>query len=215
MSRFLFLHRAAILLSALVAAGCAVPQAPGPATDRDRALTAYRERTQRLAGLHRWQLKGRVTVQGPEESGQVRLRWEHGSGGSRMVVSNPFGQTLLLVESGTAGLVVRDDRGETYQGWMARAVLRERLGWHVPIERLRHWILGTGDRRAPEALDAQGRPRRLAAGPWRVAFKAYSRVEGLWLPQRLEVRRDGIRLRLLVDSWRLMWPADSRQGQAA
>ena len=200
---------------ALAAAGCATPRSPGPAADQEVALAAYRERSARLADLERWQVRGRVAIQGPEESGQVRVRWEQTRGRSHMVVSNPFGQTLLDVEHGTGGLRVRDDRGATYRGWDARLVLRRRLGWWVPIERLAHWILGTGAERAPQALDASGRPRKLKAGPWRVAFQAYSRVEGVWLPRRLEVHRDGISLRLHVDSWSLAWPSDGRQGPAA
>jgi outer membrane lipoprotein LolB len=203
------------LLAALLVGGCAVPQLPDQAEDRAQAEAGYRERAARLAELASWELRGRVVAKGPGESGQARIRWSRSGDAGRLAVSNPFGQTLLEVRSGSDGLSLRDARGGVFHGGEVHAVLRERLGWRVPIGRLADWALGLapGDQ-VPEDLDGRGRPRHLRAGPWTVTFSEYMRVDGLWLPQSMRVARDGMQLRIRVDRWRLQW-ADGDGAQSA
>ena len=188
-------------------AGCAVPQLPGPAEDREAAVAAYERRAARLAELAGWRLDGRVVAKGPGESGQARIRWSRSDGEGRLAVRNPFGQTVLEVRTGARGLQLRDARGGVYRGARVHAVLRERLGWRVPVGRLADWALGLGrGGAAPADLDGRGRPRHLTAGGWRVAFTEYMRVEGLWLPRAMRVSREDMQLRIRVDRWQLQWP---------
>jgi outer membrane lipoprotein LolB len=196
---------------ALLLAGCAVPQMPGPAADRDAAVAAYEARAERLGQLAGWQLDGRVVAKGSGESGQARIRWSRRHGDGRLAVRNPFGQTVLEVRSGPSGLRLRDARGGLYRGQRVHTVLEQRLGWRVPVGRLADWALGLARPDGPPAdLDGRGRPRHLTADGWTVAFTEYQKVDGLWLPQAMRVSRDGMRLRIKVHRWRLEWPAGER-----
>jgi outer membrane lipoprotein LolB len=203
-----------VLVGAGLLTACGV-QAPGPRTTGQEARDAYQERARRLADLAGWTLSGRVSVQGGEQSGQVRVRWQRDAQGSRLEVRNPFGQTLIRLTRDPSGLRLRDDRGRVYTGGAARQVLRARLGWRVPVGRLGDWVLGLARRGGtPAALDGLGRPLRIEAGPWRVAYPRYVEVKGVWLPRELQVGRDGLDLRIRVDDWDLRW-AGGGKGAAA
>ncbi|MFP4614393.1 MAG: lipoprotein insertase outer membrane protein LolB [Thiohalorhabdus sp.] len=188
---------------AMVLAGCAA-LGPQPAEDRDRAAAAYRERAEALAAPDGWRMVARVRVEGPEESGQVRLHWTHQDRSDRLQVRNPFGQTVLEVRYGAQGMQVRDSRGRTYRGATARMVLQRRLGWRVPVESMARWALGLADEeRLPEVLDDLGAPLELRSGPWRVTYGEYREVEGIRLPRDIRLEREGAEARLRVEQWDL------------
>ncbi|MEF8794228.1 lipoprotein insertase outer membrane protein LolB [Thiohalorhabdus sp.] len=200
----------------ILLAGCAGIQLPEPAANRDQAVAAYKERVDRLSKLVGWRLDGRVVAKGPGESGQARIRWSRSDREGRLAVRNPFGQTILEMRNGPRGLRLRDAQGGVFRGDRAHTVLRERLGWRVPVGRLADWALGLGrGEGVPADLDANGRPRHLAADGWTVTFSEYIQVDGLSLPQSMLVSRDEMQLRIRVQEWHLQWPDGSRPGQQA
>ncbi|MFA9459378.1 lipoprotein insertase outer membrane protein LolB [Thiohalorhabdus methylotrophus] len=203
------------LLVLLLLSGCA-GLGPQPAEDREAAVAAYRERAGILSKLEQWRLMGRVSVRGPQESGQVRVRWTGDARGGHIQVRNPFGQTVMEVRRGGQGLRVRNARGEVYRGWRARAVLRRQLGWQVPFGPMARWALGLArGKRIPETLDDRGRPLTLKSGPWRVTYGEYRKVDGVWLPVDLRVTREDVELHLRVDQWHLQQDADPAKGRSA
>lgn len=208
-----FLHRLLGLVAFASLAGCAVPQLPERAEDQDKARAAYKERAERLSRLSGWRLDGRVVAKGPGESGQARIRWSRTGEDGRLAVRNPFGQTVLEVRSGTQGLRLRDAQGGVFRGDRVHTVLRERLGWRVPLGRLADWALALPrSKGVPGDLDARGRPRHLTADGWTVAYREYTRVDGVWLPLAMRVSRDEMQLRIRVQEWHLQWPQDGRAG---
>jgi len=200
-----------------LAAGCAGPRGPEPAADRDVAVASFQDRAQRLAELAGWRLRGRATVDSEQGSGQVRIRWSHQGRQGRLAVSNPFGQTLMVLRHSPQGLRLRDREGHSYRGRQAREVLRQRLGSWVPVDRFSGWALGLPARSGdlPARLDERGLPLGLERAPWAVEYTGYRRTDGVWLPSAMEISREGVRLRIRVDQWDLEWRADTEGGGAA
>lgn len=204
-------------ISVLLAMGCAGPTGPEPAADRDAAMASYQERAQRLAGLTGWRLQGRATVDSEQGGGQVRIRWSHRGKEGRLAVSNPLGQTLMVLRHSPQGLRLRDQEGRTYRGRQAREVLRQRLGSWVPVDRFSGWALGlpTRSEDPPAGLDERGLPLRLERAPWSVEYTGYRRTDGVWLPTAMEISREGVQLRIRVDQWKLDWQEGPQGGGKA
>lgn len=205
-----------LAISVLLATGCAGPRGPEPAADRDAAVASYQDRAQRLADLAGWRLQGRATVDSDQGSGQVRIRWSHQGREGRLAVSNPFGQTLMVLHHNPQGLRLRDREGRTYRGRQAREVLRQRLGSWVPVDRFSGWALGLPARgeEPPASLDERGLPLALEVAPWAVAYTDYRRTDGVWLPASMEISREGVQLRIRVDQWDLEWREGTEAGGA-
>ena len=114
-------------------------------------------------------------------------------GGARLTAS---GSDLTLVTS----------NGEVVDSAAAHAALAERLGFDPPLAALRYWVLGVPDPSQPatESLDpALQRLTALTQDGWRVDYQSYMSANGEPLPARLTMRRDAVRVRLLVDDWQL------------
>lgn len=144
----------------------------------------------------RFELRGRVAVAAGEEGFTASLRWAQRAERSQIELDGPLGVGGLRLDLAHGRLA--DE--------IVQADLERRLGFSLPVESLRYWMLGVPD-------PAYGAEERLAVGlgrlesleqqGWTVIFPAYARVAGVnyELPQRIEATREGVRVRLLVDSW--------------
>ena len=82
--------------------------------------------------------------------------------------------------------------------------MRQELGWSLPVEGLRSWVLGLPAERsvAVPAFDTEGRLARLSEAGWRLEYLRFEpQVGGVELPTRLNLERGDLRVKLVVDRW--------------
>jgi outer membrane lipoprotein LolB len=192
--------RPAAALAALLLAAChTLP--PAPATS-----LAWELRRPQLQGLPHFTLKGRVAVATGSTGFNANLRWIQAAGDARLTLEGPLGVGAVQVSETGGALEVVNSRGERIGDEAARAELRTRLGFEVPLDSLRYWILGVPrpGEAAQENLDpVQQRLDSLDQDGWHVAYGSYTQVSGQVLPARLTLEREAVRVRLVVDDWQL------------
>ena len=79
------------------------------------------------------------------------------------------------------------------------------LGFDPPLQSLRYWVLGVNDPAmgAERSLDGEHRLVRLQQDGWQVAYDEYMAVQRRWLPRRLTLTHQQLRLRLVINVWQL------------
>lgn len=107
-----------------------------------------------------------------------------------------------MTSDGSAVSIVTS-RGDRLDNDAARAELAKRLGFEPPLDSLRYWIQGVPEPGHPaqETLDSQQRLAALQQDGWQINYTDYMPVGGGWLPSKLTVQREGVRLRVVVDGW--------------
>ena len=136
-------------------------------------------------------------------SAGVRWRQDHDS--ATLDLSAPLGFGAAHIEQNAAGLTVTSSRGVTLEGAAASEELAKTLGFEPPLRSLRYWVLGASDPdfASQETIDDQQRLAHLEQDGWQVDYAQYTQVAGQWLPQQLTVTRQSLRLKLVVNAWRL------------
>ncbi len=83
--------------------------------------------------------------------------------------------------------------------------LQEKLGFDLPLDHLRYWVLGVPDPSAAFELtrNDQDRASKLTQDGWSVDFDRYVSVQGDLLPAHVVVSREGVRVRIVIDHWTL------------
>jgi outer membrane lipoprotein LolB len=164
---------------------------------------SWETRRPQLQARDKFELKGRVAVAAGTEGFNARLRWTQDGRQTRMSLDGPLGAGGVQVTSDGTDLSIVTSRGEKLNSDAARAELTNRLGFDPPIASLRYWILGVPqpDQPAQEALDPQQRLATLQQNGWQIEYNDYMPVNGEWLPSRLTLQREGVRLRVIVDGW--------------
>jgi len=202
------------LLSLLWLGGCAtLPETAEPsaapstegALDRDaQRLDLWLVRQVNLQRLNSWRCEGRAAILAQDGGGQISFDWLRNPQDQVLSIKTPLGQNALQLTINPSGATLIDHEGQVTQGESGEVMLNEVLGWSVPIESLRAWLLGLPSSREDSyTLDAQGRILSLDSQGWTIEYKRYSETNGLSLPSKFEMRRSEMTLRLVIDRWTL------------
>lgn len=185
------------LLVVLACAGCAPRVAQVP---------VGLEARERLLGLNHWRMLGRIGVQTRAEGFHASIRWEHEKTQDRVLVFGPFNQGGVSIVLQDDLILIRDDRGGVKTSRDAAGLVRQELGYPVPLASLRYWVIGV-PQPAQDAIpryDAMGLLRELHQDGWSLDYEAFMPVQGLALPQKLLAQDDEMKLKLVVDEWELL-----------
>jgi outer membrane lipoprotein LolB len=190
---------AALFLAVCWLAGCkTVPPrpAPGPSEPWEVRRAALQQRD-------RFDLNGRIAVAAAQEGFNARLRWKQQGARSNLALDGPLGVGGVRITSDGHTFNVVNARGQQLDSDAARSEIAARLGFEPPLESLRYWVLGVPDPSHPadEVLDDSQRLATLRQDGWQIDYGTYTTVGGQWLPSRMTLKRDDVRVRLLVDGW--------------
>jgi outer membrane lipoprotein LolB len=182
---------AAALLVAL--GGCqSVPVRPAPAPQ-----------TAALLALDSWRASGRVAVRSADAGFSASFDWQEHGGAGLLAVRGPFGAGAARIASTAQRIRIDSGNGaplEIAAPFEAlEPELAARLGFALPVDPLRYWILGVP---AP-GLPREGEGASFSQAGWSVLCSAYVPVAGVAapLPTRLELVRGSTRIRVKVDRW--------------
>jgi outer membrane lipoprotein LolB len=182
--------------------GCAAPlELRPPANDPARVAA--------LAALGEWTAQGRFAVRTGTDGSQGDLDWQQRGSDALIRVSGPLGAGALEIHWSPEALTVSGRDGAWTQSWHdsaeAERFLAERLGWSFPADSVRYWLLGIADPAAPAdwRAGADGELPGFRQHGWSVSYERYAQVEGFVLPVRLTLESPAVRLRVLIDHWRI------------
>jgi outer membrane lipoprotein LolB len=185
---------------ALVLAGCKTapppPPAVGPGADAPWGL-----QREQLGKLDRYTLNGRVAVAANGQGFTASLRYAQSPGGSDFSLDGPLGIGGLRVAYSPDELRMTTSKGVRLDGEAARADLEHRLGFALPLDALRWWLLGVPAPGEASIEEAAGEIRAFTQNGWRVSINARAPGLGFALPQKLTAEHEGARLKLLVENW--------------
>lgn len=152
-----------------------------------------------------WRLSGRLGVKTHDDAWSAHLVWEHRPAADNLRLTSPWHQGGVVIDwAQNAGISIREGTKQPEISADPDALLRAKLGFAIPLPALRYWVLGLP---APlpvaraESSHLDGTEVLHQAG-WAIRYQRYVQVNGVRLPDRLEVEGRGVRLRLAVDEWR-------------
>jgi len=151
---------------------------------------------QKAAG---WQLDGRAAVAVGTQGWQATLNWQQHGELSEVHLSGPFGIGALVIKRSPDGLSLNGAPPSD----AVLAQLQEKLGFELPLDHLRFWLLGVPDPGAAFELkrNPQERALQLNQSEWSIDYDRYMPVAGDVLPAHVVLSREGVRVRIAVDRW--------------
>lgn len=199
--------RLACLLALILLTGCqtVLTRAAGPGN-----AEAWNERREWLASLDQWTLEGRAAIAAYDEGWNANVFWQQQNEKMDVRFSGPLGMGSAAISGTPQVLTVETAEGETFTTTDPETDLYWHLGWTAPLDRMRYWVLGLPGPGPvlKQELDGAGRLIRLQQGGWTVDYADFLALPGgKSLPRKLEMRRDGVRIRLVVSGWELSEPA--------
>lgn len=184
------------ILAIAALAGCAtMHREPQPAT----AAAPWDQRIEQLKDARDWRLDGRAAVALGQQGWQASLDWRQRGADSDIHLAGPLGVGALEIKVTPAGLALNG--APPSDAMMGQ--LQERLGFELPLDNLRYWLLGIPDPGMTFELtrNPQDRALHLSQAGWNIDYDRYLPANGDLLPGRLVLSRMDVRVRIAVDHW--------------
>jgi outer membrane lipoprotein LolB len=190
------IRAAMVAAAALLAAGCA----PQPTAEHDGLR--FDERRTRLEAIPAWSMRGRLAVDTGERAFQARFSWFQDDDISTLLVRGLLGAGGIEVTGSPREMIVTA-RGERRVLEDPEIDLSELLGWWMPVDSLRAWLLGLPDpSHAAETRIGPGDALiRLDQRLWHLDYAAYQLLDGVLVPRRIDMSHGELAVRLTVDDW--------------
>ncbi|HEY9101343.1 lipoprotein insertase outer membrane protein LolB [Chitinimonas sp.] len=188
------LRIAPALVAGLLLAACAT-QRPAPG-----ALSHLPEQ---------YSVAGRVAVNAAGKGYNARFSWTHQAALDTVDVSNPLGQVVARLELAPDGARFFDSDGKRKEAGDVEALSEKELGWRLPAEGLRYWLLGLADPRRPSQWRQETGAQVLEQDDWQIRYpiKAGQAETGRTAPNALTLIRPDLEVRIALYDWELATPA--------
>jgi outer membrane lipoprotein LolB len=189
------MRRALILIFCSALAACVTTRPAPPAPP----AAQWEQRAVALQKAGNWQLDGRAAVAVGTQGWQAALTWRQADGSAEVHLSGPFGIGALVLRQGPDGLSLNGAPPSD----AALSQVQQRLGFELPIDNFRYWLLGVPNPAAAFELSRndQDRAKSLSQAGWSIVYDRYLPVAGDLLPARLVLSRDDVRVRIIIDHW--------------
>ncbi|MEY2700266.1 MAG: hypothetical protein RIQ52_1021 [Pseudomonadota bacterium] len=156
--------------------------------------------------IRHWIMEGRIALRSAQDGWQANVYWEHDGPQEKLRLSGPLNQGMVSIIIQSDLLYLNEGEGKVTVAHDPDALLRDRLGYTLPLQALHHWMLGQADPRNPgthSTLTADGQLQSLNQDGWTLQFERYEQVEGspFHLPHKLSAEGHDLRLKWVLDAW--------------
>lgn len=170
-------------------------------TAADEAMQQAREMA--LSGRTHWSLAAHIGVSNERDSGSGELDWRRDGEAYTFTVRAPVtGKTWKL--SGDDGHArLEGVESSPLEASDVEKLLRERVGWDVPLVALRAWVLGLRAPAAPARVSyaESGLPARIEQSGWIVEYRDWYTDRNPPLPKRVFATRGTARVKMAIESF--------------
>jgi len=190
---------AAIILSLTLLTGCATST---PVDDGNRQPGQWESQQGSLEALETWTLAGKAGLRSPDENTSANLDWNQYPHYFRLLVSGPFGGGRTVLEGREGRFSLTNNEGR-FEAESPEALMEEQLGWSLPVSAMPFWVRGLPDEARSYQLESDelGFPSHLTQDGWAIDYRDWERVDELWLPRRLVMEYDEVRITLVINQW--------------
>jgi outer membrane lipoprotein LolB len=181
-----------LALSLLTACSTLPPAAFRPQGETPRSTSA----------LKHWALQGSMGIRTPQEGTNATIHWQQSGQRYALQIYGPLGIYRIQLE-GTPNNVVLQSEGQTYRASSAESLLKQQLGWSIPVSNLVYWVRGLAAPgfSANAVRDSQNRLTTLTQQGWQIQYLDYVNVKQLELPRKIVLTQPQLQVRFVIRQW--------------
>lgn len=156
-----------------------------------------------LSTVNSYQFRGKMSFSDGKDGGTGSIQWRNNQGFIAARLKGPLGSKSWSISELEQGAeLVRND--STVYAASAEELVSRELGWKVPWEQLKSWVIGQAFNKKVSEVSWQEDGYTLIENGWSIKYsrlKAYPNVLSGKLPHKMIARKGDYSIKLSLKSW--------------
>lgn len=151
-----------------------------------------------------WKMTAKLGIRTENDSGSVNLQWQQKESQYFIQTSAALGQGKALLEGNDKYLILKRPGKDTIYTDTPEILLKDVLGWSLPLQQLQHWVTGEIAPRGTSnnhSYSPEGLLTTFEQGGWLINYSRYKIVENWALPHKIVISDKANRLTLIIKKW--------------
>lgn len=197
-------YRLSTMLVLLTSLFACTTQTIKPPANQDPE-TAFEIRQEQVGKIDHWKVKARIAIKTVNDSNTASIYWQQQADAIELRLQGPFGVQVALITGSSGRYTLKDKRGDVWQASNIDALVYQRTGWVLPLEKLRYWILADVQNRneAQFALNNDGTLASLQYQQWLIDYQKYQTAGEQLLPKKIAITHPDVTIKISVREWLL------------
>jgi len=163
---------------------------------------------QKIQDLQSWTLQGKLAVFLADDRQSTNIYWHQQEKNYEIQLTSFIGTRILSITKNELNTEIINNDGEKFTGKDTNSLIQILSpGLDLPVQSLQEWIKGNPIN-ASYQLNEQQRVASLLGkdnqgGLWAVSYQQYRFSHGYYLPSKLELKKDNIRVKISISQWQL------------
>ncbi len=177
--------------------------APVRVRENSATLAAQSAREAQLAPHTHWKILARISVSNGSDGGPGELEWRQDGDAYSFTVRAPVTGKTWKLSGDAKHAALEGIDGPPATADNPQRLLRERLGWDVPLQELAAWVRGlrasgTG---ATVQYDDRNRPAVIEQAGWKIEYRDWFDDRTPPLPRKVFASRGQAHVRMAISQW--------------
>ena len=175
---------------------------PGSEISKQAAWQAHRAS---IESMQTWKLKGRVAGKSNNEGFRAGVQWNQLQHNFVIDLYGPLGRKVAVITGKQGNVQLKTSKGESFEADDPEKLMQNLFGYSLPVNGLRHWLLGIPDPEQVHALlelDDLGHLKKLNQTGWLIEYKRYHNGAPA-LPSLINISNPTLDANIKIDRWTL------------
>jgi len=195
-----------LCLFVLTLTGCAQFTSSTSDTLPSVSNLSWQQHQQRIQELKDWSISGKLAIFLEDDRQSANIFWQQQSNNYNIQLTTFIGTQVLQVTKNEQGIKIIDNDDQVFTGQDTNTLIKQIApGIDLPIKELQQWIKGNPVN-ASYQLNQQLQVEELlgfdqSGASWEVKYQDYQPYSEYYLPKKIELTREGIRLKISISQW--------------
>ena len=184
----------------LILTGCS-SNPPIEITDGSKAVN-WAEHFAAVKTLTKWNANAKVAIKVKQKTQSAKMHWQQQDESYKIEFSGPFGHAGPLLTGNGKSATLQIPKEAPIKGPNTSNLLQQRLGWQLPVENAKYWILGIPSPLSESKVTLKDEKLAvLQQDGWNINYAKYQTVGDRQLPSKIIITRDDFRFLLIIYKW--------------
>lgn len=190
----------ALLATLLILTGCSTTKTLDTSTTS--ASVPWPDHFKSIEAISHWQSNAKIAIKIKKKTQTAKMIWQQENDQFNIEFSGPFGQGGLSLRGNNSAVVLNIAKEAPIKGTTTSKILRERLGWELPVENAKYWILGIPSPLTKnQATLKDERLSTLLQDGWKISYPRYKKFGSHYLPTKITISKGDLNFLIVIYQW--------------